>query len=177
MDGILTVEDTVPNRDGLDRLVNFEQLQFIDGAVQLDTYVDTASHYCASTANSTGAPAQIHVVGSPLVSHQDLSLTASNLPSSQFGYFLCSQSPGLVVGPGGSQGNLCLRGVIGRFVAQVQMSGSDGTMGIDVNMAAMPDPVQTVIQPGETWHFACWFRDLNPTPTSNFTGGVSVQFQ
>jgi hypothetical protein len=177
MDGILTVEDTVPNRDGLDRLVNFEQLQFIDGAVQLDTYVDTASHYCASTANSTGAPAQIHVVGSPLVSHQDLSLTASNLPSSQFGYFLCSQSPGLIVGPGGSQGNLCLGGVIGRFVTQVQMSGSDGTMGIDVNMAAMPDPAQAVIQPGETWHFACWFRDLDPTPTSNFTGGVSVQFQ
>ncbi len=50
-------------------------------------------------------------------------------------------------------------------------------MGIDVDMSALPDPAQTVILPGETWHFACWFRDLDPGPTSNFTGGVSVLFQ
>lgn len=119
----------------------------------------------------------INVIGSPFVGHQDLALIASNLPSGQFGYFLCSQTPGLIVGPGGSHGNLCLSGVIGRFVTQVQVSDSDGIMGIDVDMSALPDPAQTVILPGETWHFACWFRDLDPGPTSNFTGGVSVLFQ
>ena len=177
MDGSLTVEDTQTNRDGLDRLINFEQLQFIDGAVQIDTFVDAANHYCTSTLNSTGDTAMINVIGSPFVGHQDLALIASYLPSGQFGYFLCSQTPGLIVGPGGSHGNLCLSGVIGRFVTQVQVSDSDGIMGIDVDMSALPDPAQTVILPGETWHFACWFRDLDPGPTSNFTGGVSVLFQ
>jgi len=177
MDGSLTVEDTQTNRDGLDRLINFEQLQFIDGAVQIDTFVDAANHYCTSTPNSTGDTAMINVIGSPLVGHQDLALVASSLPSGQFGYFLCSQTPGLIIGPGGSHGNLCLSGVIGRFVTQVQVSDSDGIMGIDVDMSALPDPAQTVILPGETWHFACWFRDLDPGPTSNFTGGVSVLFQ
>jgi hypothetical protein len=30
---------------------------------------------------------------------------------------------------------------------------------------------------GETWNFQAWYRDLNPTTTSNFTNAVSIAFQ
>ena len=29
---------------------------------------------------------------------------------------------------------------------------------------------------GETWNFTTWYRDVNPTPTSNFTDAISVLF-
>lgn len=176
MDGTLTIEDSQLIRDGRDQLISIEQLQFTDGAVQVDTIFDSANHYCSSTINSSGSEARIQPVGSPFVGHQNLSLMATNLPPGQFGYFLCSQTPGLILGPGGSHGNLCLGGVMGRFNAQVQFSSPQGTFGITVDMMNLPDPVQSMINPGETWHFAAWFRDLDPTTTSNFTGGVSVQF-
>ena len=32
------------------------------------------------------------------------------------------------------------------------------------------------IQSGETWNFQAWFRDSNPTATSNFTDGLEIQF-
>jgi hypothetical protein len=34
----------------------------------------------------------------------------------------------------------------------------------------------TAIQPGDTWHFTTWFRDINPGATSNFTNGIRLYF-
>jgi len=36
---------------------------------------------------------------------------------------------------------------------------------------------QGAVQPGETWNYTAWFRDSNPTATSNFTDGLSILFQ
>jgi len=30
---------------------------------------------------------------------------------------------------------------------------------------------------GQTWHFQAWYRDANPSATSNFTGSWSVSLQ
>ncbi len=49
-----------------------------------------------------------------VVANNDLTLAASQLPNSSFGFFLTSRSQGFVMGPGGSQGNLCVGGAIGR---------------------------------------------------------------
>jgi len=46
-----------------------------------------------------------------------------------------------------------------------------------VDMMNIPANPPVAINPGETWHFVAWFRDKNPNPTSNFTGGVLVLFQ
>lgn len=94
----------------------------------------------------------------------------------QFGYFLVSQNASLVVGPGGSQGNLCLGGSIGRFRTQVRFSGSSGAISIPVDTTSLPVTPMTAIQPGDTWHFTTWFRDVNPGATSNFTNGISIYF-
>lgn len=177
LDGVVTVEDGQASRDGRDRLTSIEWLEFTDQNLDVSTLTDAGDHYCDSTTNSTGVMGEIHLVGSPVVAHQDLTLVAVQLPAGQFGYFLTSQTSGFVQGPGGSSGNLCLGGVIGRYSADVASSGFDGALSLMVELDDMPGPVQSVVSPGETWHFAAWFRDKNPDPTSNFTGGVSVLFQ
>jgi hypothetical protein len=30
---------------------------------------------------------------------------------------------------------------------------------------------------GDTFHFQCWYRDVNPLPTSNFSDAVSITFE
>ena len=44
-------------------------------------------------------------------------------------------------------------------------------------MGALPLTPPVAIQPGDTWNFTAWYRDQNPTPTSNFTDAVQVPFQ
>lgn len=136
--------------------------------------------YCQANPNSTGEEASIFIGGSLLVADNDVTLVASDLPPNQFGIFVNSQVQGFVQNPGGSQGNLCLAGGIGRFSrpGEIKNSGSCGSflLQVDLNDVARPSgPV--AILPGETWNFSCWFRDLNPTSTSNFTDGVTVTFQ
>ena len=111
-----------------------------------------------------------------MVVDDDLTLLATDLPANQFGYFLCSQTQSLAQPPG-SQGNLCLGGTIGRFNKDVQNSGAVGAFSIQVDLTQLPVSPPVAVQPGETWNFSAWYRDINPTPTSNFTDGVAVLFE
>jgi hypothetical protein len=83
--------------------------------------------------------------------------------------------------PGGSQGNLCLGGSIGRYVGpgQIQQSGSTGTVSLAIDLAQHPTPTGLVgVLPGETWNFQCWYRDaVGGMATSNFSDGYEVTFQ
>ncbi len=134
--------------------------------------------YCTpGVSNSTGQPGSIRAIGSAWVSDQSLMLEAAGLPSSQFGYFLVGPNQGAINQPAGSQGVLCLSAPIGRFSSQVQNTGAAGQMGITVDMGALPLNPVVAIQPGDTWNFTAWYRDQNPTPTSNFTDAVQVSFQ
>ncbi len=134
--------------------------------------------YCTpGVPNSTGQAASIRAIGSASVADQSLSLTATGLPAGQFGYFLVGANQGAIAQPGGSQGVLCLAAPIGRFSSQVQNSGAAGEITIAVDMSALPLTPPVAIQPGDTWNFTAWYRDQNPTPTSNFTDAVQVPFQ
>ena len=131
--------------------------------------------YCDSTANSTGVPARLFLNGSDVAADNALRLDASSLPSQTFGYFLCSRHQGFFASPGGSQGNLCLGAPVGRFLQQVQSSGSSGRISITADLTALPTPSGPVVAvAGETWNFQAWFRDANPTLTSNLTNGSSL---
>lgn len=131
--------------------------------------------YCGpAVSNSTGMPGVIHAWGSDVVADQDFHLPGTQLPAGRFGYFLDSPTQGFVQNPGGSQGNLCLGGQIGRHVAQVGNSGDAGVIVIviEVDLTSLPRPSgSTAVQPGETWNFQLWYRDQNPGSTSNFTDG------
>ena len=80
--------------------------------------------------------------------------------------------------PGGSLGNICLGGAVGRYVTQAASSGAAGEVFVSVDLTTIPQPTgNAVVQPGETWNFQYWHRDaVMGTAVSNFTDGLSVTF-
>jgi hypothetical protein len=145
-------------------------------ALDIVCNVGPGTNYCFANPNSSGGAASISASGSDVVADQDLTLIASQLPVMQFGYFLTSQTQGLIFNPGGSQGNLCLGGSILRYGKFILNSGGAGTFNLALDLNNLPSG-QGAVQPGETWNYTAWFRDNNPTATSNFTDGLSIQFQ
>ncbi|MEM6674236.1 MAG: hypothetical protein AAF726_15430 [Planctomycetota bacterium] len=140
------------------------------------------STYCSpAVVNSTGRFARCLAGGEAAVLDNELRLNGIDLPANSTGFFLTSQSQGFTAMPGGSEGNLCLGGQIGRYVGpgQVQNSGSAQRVSLDLDLTAMPTPSGLVAaQPGETWNFQLWYRDaIGGVATSNFSDGVSVTFQ
>jgi hypothetical protein len=120
-------------------------------------------------------------VAGSIASANNLRVTAASLPLQAFGYFLTSRTQGFVANPGGSQGNLCLGGSIGRYVGpgQIQSSGQSGFIALQLDLTNMPQPAGSVaVQVGQTWSFQSWYRDsIGGSATSNFTSGVAVTFQ
>ncbi len=148
-------------------------------AVLLDTRFDSdfGTNYCTAIPNSTGLAAQIEAQGSAVASDNNLSLSVTQLPLNQFGYALTSQTQGLVIAPPGSMGNLCLGGTIGRFVKQVQSSGSAGTFAFNVDLTNMPFTPAVSVMAGDTWNFTAWYRDkFAGATTSNFSDAISITF-
>lgn len=137
------------------------------------------TNYCTAAANSTGAPASISAFGQTLLSSNNVELTGSNLPNNQFAYFVTGLVPGFVANPGGSQGNLCIIGQLGRYnrPGEVKNSGTTGQVSLAIDVTSVPIGAGVAIQPGETWNYTLWYRDLNPSTTSNFTDGISITYQ
>jgi len=139
------------------------------------------SAYCGpAVPNSTGASSVIAATGLTLASNNDVTLNAASLPNNAFGYFLTSRTQGLVQNPGGSMGNLCLSGSIGRYVGpgQIKNSGTTGAFSLQIDLTQTPTPTGFVsVAAGETWNFTTWHRDaVGGAATSNFTNGVSILF-
>lgn len=157
------------------------------GAVFVDSVTLVAAgpigtNYCTPAApNSSGASASMQAVGSELLVDNDVWLTASSLPTNAFGLFLASSTQGFIPTAGGSTGNLCLGGDIGRYIGpgQIQSSGEGGSFSIPIDLTAVTQPTGPAgTSTGDTWNFQAWFRDSSPAgPTSNFTDGLSIQLQ
>lgn len=154
----------------------------LTGQDHVDVYDDSiGAAYCVpATANSTGAPAELALLGFPGAASQgSVHALVTSLPPHALGLLLTSRTQGFTPNPAGSQGNLCLGGSIGRFVApgQVLTSGLGGTCGATIDLTALPQPLgPAAVSAGETWNFQAWYRDAVPTPTSNFSSACSIQF-
>lgn len=140
------------------------------------------TRYCTpGVANSTGTAAGISATGSPFVNDGDVTLHVTELPPDAFAYILASRNQGFVAQPGGSQGNLCLGGAIGRFVGpgQIQSSGAGGSIDLAIDLQLHPTPGGLMpVVAGETWHYQCWYRDaIGSVPTSNFSDGLAIPYQ
>jgi hypothetical protein len=136
---------------------------------------EIGQNYCGpAVPNSSGQPGVISAGGCTVVSANSLTLTASQVPTNTFGYFLGGQTKGSSTPPG-SPGILCLSGSIGRFANQVQNSGAGGSFSIPVDLTNMPPPLQQIVLPGDTWNFTAWFRD--GAGVSNFTDGIEITFE
>ncbi len=136
--------------------------------------------YCTpAVANSTFLPAVISGQGSTTVSDNDLTLTADQLPTNQFAYFLAATGSGLIASPPGSMGNLCLGGALARLNAtsQIRFTGASGSIALQLDLTNMPtNPAQPVLA-GQTWYFQAWYRDTILSSTSNFSDGLQITFQ
>ena len=133
------------------------------------------ANYCGpANLNSSGGAAVIAGWGQTDVAFNDLMLTATGMPANETGYFVVADASGFVSLPGGSSGNLCLGGQMGRFVGQLASTGATGEFSIDVDLTALPILGGTAVQAGEWWYFQAWFTG---GASSNFTDGLVVQFQ
>ena len=136
------------------------------------------SQYCEANPNSSGNTAWIRAADGNQSPQNLLTLSCQDLPTNQFGLFATSLGNGTTNNPGGSAGNLCLSGAIGRYSNQVASSGSGGILNLNINPQALVQPTGTVSAlAGQTWYFQCWTRDFQGgSPTSNFSNGVAVSF-
>ena len=136
--------------------------------------------YCTANNNSPGGPGVLSANGTPLAASNDLTLEASSLPNNSFGFFLASLDSGFIANPGGSSGNLCLGGSIGRYVGpgQIKNAGTTGAFSLALDLTQVPQPTGFVaIAAGETWRFQAWHRDaIGGSTTSNFTNGLEIDF-
>ncbi|MEM8709717.1 MAG: hypothetical protein AAGG01_02095 [Planctomycetota bacterium] len=149
-------------------------------AIRPDFVATIGMPYCTAAPNSTGVPAVISATGSDDVADNDVLLMAESLPANAFGFFITSQTQGFVMMPGGSSGNLCLGGEVGRYVGsgQIQNSGPGGAFSLQIDLTMVPQPMGPVAAvAGDTWNFQTWYRDSSPAgPTSNFTNGLQIDF-
>lgn len=149
------------------------------GAAYFYTREELTEVYCGpANLNSLGLSGLIDSAGCPTLAIDDLRLSAHQIPPHRVGMFLLSRERDFKPFSNGSQGNLCLGGVIGRFSDQVGDSGPAGELELVVNLLDLP-----IIgggysaERGETWNFQCWYRDSNPAPTSNYTNAIAVSIR
>jgi len=135
--------------------------------------------YCTTVFNSSGAAATLRGNGSLAVLANDVTLTAAQMPLNTFGLLVVSLNQAFVPGAGGSVGNLCVGLPTGRYNSAITSSGATGTIALVIDLNAVPQPTALVaVQPGETWNFQMWFRDVVVgAQVSNFSNGLALQFQ
>lgn len=148
----------------------------ISGIIHGSWTSPTPTSYCTAVPNSTGMSAILSVTGSTRIQDDNLTITASQMPVGQFAYFIVSHQQGFVVGPGGSQGNICLSGNLGRFNTLVGQVDAFGTFTRTLSVSSIPVNPAVSARIGETWNYQVWFRDANPGTTSNFSQGLAVTF-
>lgn len=141
----------------------------------------TISTFCdPSVANSTGLPGLMSATGSVVAADNDLTLSASQLPPSQFAYFIAGTESAAGFTPASSMGTLCLGGSLARFnaLSQIFSTGGTGTGSVMIDLTNIPtNPAQPVLA-GQSWYFQCWYRDFFlASSTSNFTNGSVVSFE
>ena len=137
---------------------------------------------CLATPNSTGAPSSLDLRGTDDAAANVLRLEVRQLPSGTLGYFLVGTQQGFAPNAGGSQGNLCALGTVGRLnrfeFGEVRTADAAGRVGLDVDLTNFPTPTgAAAVLAGDTRVFQYWHRDAAPTSTSNFSSAALVTFR
>ena len=61
-----------------------------------------------------------------------------------------------------------------RMGGSTQNTASTNTLTYVVDFQALPGGA--VFLAGQTWNFQAWFRDVNPTATTNLSSGLAITF-
>ena len=131
-----------------------------------------AFNYCEGLVNSTGSRGEISWSGSTQHSVNTLTLSASGLPSSQFGLFF--YGPNQIRIPFGN-GLRCVGGGVYRLNPPA-LTDSQGELSraVDFNAAPMSSGPGLVL-PGSRWNFQFWYRDPAAGGANfNLTNGLTA---
>ena len=133
------------------------------------------STYCTPPpAHTQGLPAELALRGSRLVANQRLIASATNLPVGAASLLLAGRAPGSMAIPG-AVGPLCIAGPLSRFVDRVHAASGAGSVRLALDVNSFPSPAgPLVVQPGDTWCFQVWYRDMG---SSGFTDAVRLVMQ
>lgn len=140
---------------------------------------DPFENYCPAEINSTGLPGACIALGTPYIVQDNLRINAADLPPNAFASIIFGTQRAFVPNPGGSAGNLCVGGSIGRLYSSLGLTSATGTIQHFVNNGSLQTSSGQVIDldPGDKLMFQWWSRDASPTgPTSTFTDAVEVTF-
>ncbi|MEZ6003034.1 MAG: hypothetical protein R3F33_02495 [Planctomycetota bacterium] len=152
----------------------------VEGVLFTASDANLGTRYCSpANPNSSFFPATISAVGSNHVADNDVELIAVGLPSNEFGFFLNGTNQNVITNPGGSAGNLCVGGTIGRYnrLGEIFNSGAAGQGSLQLDLNDTPTTGAPIaVTAGMTLNFQCWYRDSAIT-SSNFSDAVSVTFQ
>ena len=145
----------------------------LDGAFLVDRSL--GSRYCSpAVVNSTGVPGVVQITGSDVVTDDDLTLTAAQLPTnSNIGYFIMGTGMNTFV-PTGAIGPICVTPGLKRYLGPV--NNTNELPGGFSRVVGTSGPISGFITPGSTWNFQAWHRD-SMAGTSNLTDALSITFQ
>ncbi len=149
-------------------------------AIRIARGSDVGSNGCApAILNSVGERASITAFGDSAATTNRLDLFVEGLPPGAALLYLAALDTGFVPNAGGGQGTLCLGGPIGRFLrpGELRFASPTGTANLALDLTSLPAVTQFLpAVAGETWHFQGWYRDFNPSGTSNMTDRTDVLF-
>ncbi|MEM6572059.1 MAG: hypothetical protein AAF957_26825 [Planctomycetota bacterium] len=150
---------------------------YCDGSPFLPSTMNFSAQF-----NSLGKHGEIRATGSAIAANNDVTLLLSHLPSSTLALGLVSLTPAQPVIFDAAGGARCITGNIGRFVGpgQIMTTDANGTASLQIDLTMIPQVTTMVaVQPGETWYFQAWHRDVDPigNPTAGYTTALSIQFQ
>ncbi len=149
---------------------NYEPSGVFYDNVSLTENTGIGAAYCAATANSSGAAAQISASGSTSVAANDLVLSAGPVPANQFGVFY--------------YGNIQRQTSFGNGISCIASSGTivrlpvQSTGAGTLTTAVDNTPLAGTITAGSTWNFQAWFRDPAAGGAFyNLSNGLNLTFQ
>ncbi len=151
------------------------------GATYMDDFHPILSTYCDNAVgNSTGAYGIMMVAGTEIIAGNRFYVAAQQIPHNSYGFFISSFGQGAIPMAGGSQGTLCVGGGLpmSRHHSTIRQAPNYYFIFAQIDLTSMSSPSGIrPVAPGETWYFQCWYRDMNPTNTSNYTNAIGVVFE
>ncbi len=167
--GTYTLQFTAPNLQSTTRTVTVSAGAATLLDVQMDGPPPTA--YCAGNPNSTGAVAEMALVGSTSVAANNVTLQASQLPSGQTCFFIYG---GNEIEQPLFNGFLCVNAPLLRL--GVSISNAQGEALLPLDLTQPPAAVGQVTA-GSTWNFQAVYRDpAGGGAAGNTTRALRVPF-
>jgi hypothetical protein len=144
------------------------------GIADVAPCVASVESICASTVNSTGAPALLQAIGEPRIAQNQFSLELSSAPPETYSLMVFGAEPAQL--PFGD-GWLCISpfGGIQRFGSPARV-GSNGRLTQHLDFQSAP-LVNTSVIAYSTWIFQTWYRDSAAMGTgANTSDALQITF-